>query len=125
MNAETDPGQLRTAHRATLVLVALLAGLAALQPRAPEEPAPDPSFTAVAFAFGVGTIVLRRLSSSPVITESTRLTLAVCTYACGVALAGLGSYLAMDFGQARTGLAFALGAFILCLRPIAPPAPKR
>ena len=108
---------LRTSHRAVLAMIALSAVLSAIQLGDGDDDAPDPTITTVAIALGLGTVLARRVSTSPVISLRPRVTLLVCAYACAVALAVLGTFVALTRGQSQIGLMFALAAGIFSLRP--------
>jgi hypothetical protein len=117
MSSDLDRS-LRTTHRSVLVAIAMCAVVSAIQPGVAEEAAPDPTITTVAVALAVGTIATRRAATSPRVTPRTRLILVLCAYGIAVALAVLGSYIAIAAGQKQTGLVFALAAGIFCLRPL-------
>ena len=114
---------MRTTHRTVLAMIAACAVLSGFQPRVGEEPSPDPTTTTVAVVLALGSIVCRRASTSPVIPPGTRVTLVACAWACGFAIALLGTFLALQRGQTQTGLVFSLAAGIFCLRPPPPIEP--
>lgn len=106
-------------------MIAVCALVAWIQPGPPDEPGTDPMLTAVAMTLGLAVIVLRGITRSKAIVPQTRVTLLMSAYACGFALAVLGAYVAINVEQPQTGVAFALAAFIICLRPpFSPSAPS-
>lgn len=110
----------RQIHRTFLVAIAVSAAAAAFAGFPDPEPAPDPRITSVAIALGLGSIVLRRLSTSPMIGPRAELRLGVAGLACAAALALLGVFIGWSQGAGRTGLAYAGAAFILSARPPIP-----
>ena len=112
----------RRIHRSMLGAIGISALAAILAGFAEVEPAPDPTTTFLAIASGLGCVVLRRLSTSPMVGPRAEIGLGAAGLACGAALALLGAFIAWDHDAARTGLAYAGGAFILCARP---PIPSR
>jgi hypothetical protein len=116
MSKELDRS-LRNTHRTLLGMIAVCAIMAAIQLSDVEEPAPDPVITTVAVGLALGTIVARRASTSPVISQPTRVTLILCAYAFAFAIALLGATLATNSSRPQTGLVFALAAGIFSLRP--------
>ena len=122
----SDPGETKTAEllaRArlgTLGIIGVLAVLAAAQP-SDAEAAPDPQITPIALGLGTLTVILRRVSTSQVISPAVRLALGLATYAGAIGLAALGLHLAWNLEQRGPGLAFALAAGILCFLRLAPP----
>ncbi len=110
----------RQIHRTFLIAIAVSAAAAALSGFADHEPPPDQTTTAAAIAIGLSCVVLRRLSTSPMIGARAELRLGVAGLACGAALALLGAFIAWSDGAGRTGLAYAGAAFILCARPPIP-----
>jgi hypothetical protein len=116
MSQELDR-TLRTGHRTVLAMIAACALFSAMQSSVDEEPPPDPVTTTVALALAVGTIVARRVSTSPVVSDRTRVTMIVSSWSCAFAIAVLGAFLATNEARTQTGLVFALAAGIFCLRP--------
>ncbi len=115
MNEELNRS-LRTSHRTVLAMIALCAVLSAIQPGNSDDDAPDPTTTSVAIALGLGTVLARGVSTSSAISLRTRVTLLLCAYACSLALAMLGTFVAITRGQPQVGLMFALAAGIFALR---------
>ncbi len=107
---------LRNTHRAVLALIAvcLLVSLTAEAPA--DEPPPDRTLTLIALCVAAMAIVLRRLSTSPVLSPRTGLFLSLgALLACaGVALAG--AYAAVSLAATQTGVAFSLAGGIFALR---------
>jgi hypothetical protein len=110
----------RKIHRSFLgaILVSTVAVVAS--GFAETEPAPLRTTTFVAVGLGLGCVILRRLTTSPMISPRTELRLGVAGLACGAGLALLGAFIAWDHDAARTGLAYCGAAFILCARPPVP-----
>jgi len=104
-------------HRGFLVSIGVSAAAAALAGFPDSEPLPNQATTLAAIALGLGCIVLRRLSTSPMIEVRAEFRLGAAGLACGAALALLGAYTAWTQDAGRTGLAYAGAAFILCARP--------
>ena len=110
----------RIAHRTVLAMIVVCGVISWVQPHPAEEPAPDPLATTAAVALALAVILLRGSARSRVLEARSRLVLLLSAYACGFALALVGALLALTASQPRTGLAFALGAGILCMRPPGP-----
>lgn len=110
----------RRIHRSMLAAIGASALVAATSGFADTEPAPGQATTIAAVALGLACVVLRRLATSPMIGPRAEIFLDAAGLACGAALALLGAWIAIEQDAGRTGLAYAGGAFILCLRaPIA------
>ena len=107
-------------HRGFLVAIAVSAGAAALAGFPDSEPMPQQTTTLAAIALGLGCIVLRRLSTSPMIGLRAEFRLGAAGLALGAGLALLGAFTAWTQDAGRTGLAYAGAAFILCARPPVP-----
>lgn len=107
----------RRVHRGFLVAIAASAGAAALAGFAEAEPPPDGFTTTVAVALGLACVILRRLSTSPMIGVRAEFRLGAAGLASGAMLALLGAFMAWTHDAGRTGLAYAGAAFILCARP--------
>ncbi len=122
--AGSEPSSLdglhRQIHRTFLGAIAVSAVAAAVSGFADTEPALSQSTTFAAIALGLGCVILRRLSTSPMIGARAELRLDVAGLACGAGLALLGAFIAWDQEAARTGLAYCGGAFILSARPPIP-----
>lgn len=112
----------RRIHRTMLGAIGVSALASILAGFAEVEPAPQPTTTFAAVAFGLGCVVFRRVSTSPMVGPRAEIGLGAAGLACGAALALLGAFIAWEHEAARTGLAYAGGAFILCARP---PIPSR
>jgi drug/metabolite transporter (DMT)-like permease len=110
----------RRMHRGFLVAIAASALSAGLAGFAKAEPPPDGFTTGAAVALGLACVVLRRLSTSPMIGPRSEFGLGAAGLASGAMLALLGAFIAWDHDAARTGLAYAGAAFILCARPPIP-----
>ncbi len=110
----------RQIHRTFLGAIAVSAVAAVLAGFADSEPALSQATTFAAIGLGLGCVVLRRLSTSPMIGPRAELRLGVAGLAAGAGLALLGAFVAWDQDAARTGLAYCGGAFILCARPPIP-----
>jgi peptidoglycan/LPS O-acetylase OafA/YrhL len=110
----------RRVHRAFLIAIGVSAGFAALHGFAESEPPPHQTTTIAAVLLGLGCVVLRRLSTSPMIEARPEFWLGAAGLACGAALALLGTFTAWAHDAPRIGLAYAGAAFILCARPPIP-----
>jgi hypothetical protein len=107
----------RRVHKGFLIAIAASAGIAALAGFSESEPPPDGFTTGVAVALGLACVVLRRLSTSPMIGVRAEFGLGAAGLASGALLALLGAFTAWHHEAGRTGLAYAGAAFILCARP--------
>jgi hypothetical protein len=116
-DATERAASLRTAHRALLAAIALCAVAAWMQPSPGDEPAPDPTVTTVAIVMGLAVMLLRAGARSSVIAPETRTALTWAGWACALALALLGVFVAFQLQQPRAGVAFSLAALIFSLQP--------
>lgn len=111
---------LRRAHRGTLgLLVACAIGIGARGFEGPEPP-PDRLIGSLAVALALGSIVARRLGTSPVIGARAATAASLVSFALIGALGLLGVHLAWNFSAPETGLLVTLGGAIFALRPAAP-----
>jgi hypothetical protein len=108
---------LRRAHRSALAALALCAVVIAVQQAAENEPPPERDVTLVVLALGVGTVVTRRLGTSPVIQARTRVFLTLASYLGAVGIGMAGVLIATGTGARQTGLVFTAAAIIICIRP--------
>lgn len=115
------PSWVRPAHIATLVGIGICAGVAALQPAADPEPAPDRTLTWWITVLAVGVIGGRLMAGSPVAGATLRSLAAAASLGSALAMAILAARLAATTGAVKTGLAFAAAALILAIRPPVPP----
>lgn len=100
-----------------LAAILVSGAVAATSGFADTEPAPRQATTFAAVALGLFCVVMRRLSTSPMVGPRSEIALDAIGLATGALLALLGAWIAFNQDAGRTGLAYAAAAFILCLRP--------
>jgi hypothetical protein len=110
----------RRIHRSMLAAILVSGAVAATSGFADTEPPPREVTTFVAVALGLVCVVMRRLSTSPMVGPRAEVALDAAGLATGALLALLGAWIAIDQDAGRTGLAYAAAAFILCVRPPIP-----
>lgn len=107
----------RKIHKSFLGAIAASAVACLAAGFADVEPTLARQTTFAAVGLGLGCVILRRLSTSPMLGPRAELRMGIAGLACGALLALLGAFVAWDQEAARTGLAYTGGAFILCARP--------
>ena len=116
---------MKVSHRSVLTIIAACAILSALQTGPTEQPAPDRPLATLTVCLALGTILARQIASRAAASPRVRVTLTLCAYSLAAAIALLGVFVAVTQGAVQTGIVFALGAGIFCLRPPPPIAPAR
>jgi hypothetical protein len=115
---------LRRTRFSTLGLLAVCAAVIASQPEAP-EPVPDRLYTVLAVSAGLGTILFRRFSLSPVIQPRSAVILSLISLVCACALGCVGVLVALNTGAKQSGLLYTLVAALFSLRGLMPtPSPS-
>jgi hypothetical protein len=113
---------LQRVRRAVLLTFAVCAAVIAVAaPSGPGTP-PASGFPIAAIGLGLASVLSRQLSVAAPARVRVYLSLASLLLAGGIGLVGVA--LALQGGPRATGLAYALGGAILCLRPPARLAPK-
>jgi hypothetical protein len=105
------------AHRGILAALAACAVAVMFLPDAGSDAAPPPVFITVAMVGAVAAVILRRLSTSPIMSSSARGVTAIMGYALALVVGGAALTLSLEEAQRQNALLFAVGAIILCLRP--------
>jgi hypothetical protein len=114
----------KTTHRSVLGLLVVCLIVIVSQGIEGDEPAPDRALATIGIGFGLTTIVLRRLGSSPTITLKTSLFLGLASLLSSAGLGGLGVYIAIAQAGPQTGLLFTFAGLIFAMRPTAQ-SPRR
>jgi hypothetical protein len=106
---------LRNTHRSVLAVLAVCAVVIATRESA-VEPTPDRFYTVLAIGAALATIVLRRLSTSPVAGFRARVGFALAGLVCAASLGLVGVVVAVELDAKQTGLVYTLAAAIFSLR---------
>ena len=127
MNESTNSHEasLRRIHRIVLAALALGAVVVFTIEDAGGDAAPPQIFTLVALGFAVGSIIARRLSTSPMMQTGTRFFWATAALVLALGIAVTAVTLVALEAERQNGLLFLLGAGLLCLRPPTTLAPSR
>lgn len=109
---------LRQLHHCVLGLLAACALAAALAPGAGGGNAlPPRSYTLAAIGLALGTVVSRRLSTSPVVGPRAQPRLAVASLVFAAVLGLVAAALGLQHGATQPALVFTLAAAVFVLRP--------
>jgi hypothetical protein len=108
---------MRNTRRSVLGVLATCALLIFVHGFGGDEPPPDRLVATAAIVLALGAIVMRRVSTSPVIRPKTSIFLRLGALMTCAALGGLGVYLAYGLATPLSGILFTLAGIVFALRP--------
>jgi hypothetical protein len=113
---------LRRVRNAVLATLAVSAIVIATSAASGPAPAPATVFPVAAIALGLGAVLAHHAAAATRSRARVAFALASLLLPAGIGL--LGVLLALQGGPRGTGLAYALGGALLCLRPTLRPLPR-
>ena len=111
---------LRKLHRAVLILLGACALWIVFQGFNDPPSPPDQWILTLGVGLGLGTVILRRVGSSPKRPPQTALFLLMGALLLAGSLGLFGSWIAWSTGATQTGLLFTLAGLIFAIRPSRP-----